>query len=135
MEELNAIRKDLSFGCEVIITYKTLQHKEMGWDDYEIMASVDEKFICITKDYFMDLYWEVYHLNRMGSDDIPWDITEIIWHPPVLSDCIRAIELKNKDDDISLSVGIASIWNTNFPFLKEQSDRLWSILLTKLTND
>jgi hypothetical protein len=30
MEELNAIRKDLSFGCEVIITYKTLQHKEMG---------------------------------------------------------------------------------------------------------
>jgi hypothetical protein len=123
MEELNAIRKDLSFGCEV--SWYPTSHES-------------------TTPYIIRIDWTRYYENgalNQFEDEILYN-AEIIWHPPVLSDVIKWLEINNQSDlytsayDDWMFTGYIEetmkMWNLSEPYLKDQSDELWKYLLSSL---
>lgn len=106
MDELGAIRKDLSLGCNV-------------WEDY----------IYVWSEHY-DWMDAAGFLHDDCSDD-----DEVIWHPPVLSDCngaIYTIEKKQKSN-WSAVLYFAEKWDNSKPYLHQQSDELGEKLFELLS--
>lgn len=103
LDSLGAIRKDLTFGCEYIVPWDTSLH------------------VHISKDTAMLPNWVTYPTLKPKK---------IFWHPPVLSDCLKAI---NKWKFwIPLATTVLMECDLSKPLLSDQSDELGEYLLTLL---
>jgi hypothetical protein len=110
MEELNAIRKDLSFGCEV--SWYPTSHES-------------------TIPYIIRIDWTRYYENgalNQFQDEILYN-AEIIWHPPILSDCIYALKVNSRQTWIDL---ILRMYDYSKPYLRDQKDHFGEQLLNNL---
>lgn len=108
MDELGVVRKDLTFGCKV----KQWNYLWSGRKSYWKNA------VWVNEDLWMVL--DNYSDN------------EIIWHPPVLSDCIYAIEriVSNRHWHWEYLANV--YWDFRKPYLNQQSDELGEKLLKLL---
>ena len=112
MDELGAIRKDLSLGCEI--------------EDF-----LKRKYICIDNKTCS---------NRWTSFSISWKEI-IIWHPPILSDCMSALYARLQlfdtyEQDQNCEKLLESFpYNYDYskPYLHQQLDELGEKLLSLLS--
>lgn len=113
MDSLWAIRKDISFWCEILYN----ENKHLWFPDRTeiIVHSFNDRKTTISE-------------NLMRLDEIDTScIVSIIWHPPILSDCIFAI-WENCTIDCPID-SILNNWYIQTPLLKDQSNELWKKLL------
>lgn len=129
MNELGAIRKDLSFGCEmkVISTWWTTRIWKL-FEYYEETWYIK----CISSSW-----WILTTNDRNRRFKQSWEIEEIIWHPPLLQDALWAVckvwldAQGDKYDGFDL-LPICKLWDDKI-HLEDQSDELWKALLWLLT--
>lgn len=118
LDSLSAIRKDLTLWCEVYSneydTYHYFLYQEYTWYEHITVTQ------CIS---------HIPTIERWNE----WEL-EIIWHQPVLTDCLKAINESSTYviERINWIYDLAKKWNYNFPLLSEQSDELGEYLLTLL---
>ena len=116
MDSLGAIRNDITMWCEVIAD-----------GDKKIMVSDPEYDELITSNWSLQ-----YNYYVKAQEDMDVAIDEVIWHPPVLSDCIKALCLNRiwREDVTGFCY---EYWNESEPYLHQQTDELWEKLLTLLS--
>lgn len=123
LDSLWAIRKDLTFGCEVILI-------STWWTNRRAII------LEINKHYskYLSKSWILSNNNANRRFKQSWEIKEIIWQPPVLSDCIKAIKKSSKHivEKINWIYDLVKKWDNNKPLLSDQSDELGKYLLTLL---
>ena len=112
MDELGAIRNDITLWCEVIADWCK-----------KIMVSDPEYDELITSNWSLQ-----YNYYVKAQEDMDIAIEEIIGHPPILSDCISAIKIGRKEWCIAQD----TLWDTSNPYLHQQSDELGEKLFTLL---
>lgn len=124
MDELGAIRKDKSFWCEIF------GYPNNG-KDWRVKMIWDW---CMTSN---NSYWS-------NSDEIDFNHKrdeyedEIIWHPPVLSDCIKAhmmgdYTLKYNPRISEECQYLFDEWELSKPYLSQQSEELGQKLISSLS--
>lgn len=115
MDELGAIRKDLSLGCEI----ETCECNDWCCGIEEWV--VGEKYWKCTWEK-TSYIWAKFEINVMS----------VKWHPPVLSDCIYAIEriVSNRHWHWEYLANV--YWDFRKPYLHQQSDELGEKLFTLL---
>lgn len=123
LDSLSAIRKDLTFWCEVILTSTWWSNKRGA-------------ILEINKHYskYLSKSWILSNNNANRRFKQSWEIKEIIWHPPVLTDCLKAIDESSIYiiERIILTYDLAKKWDLSKPLLSDQSDELGEYLLTLL---
>lgn len=125
LDELGAIRKDLTNWCEIKWSPCWYISKEKQSVIFSKDIDYNEQDKCI---YNNDGYRE-------------FNDCEIVWHPPVLSDCMLAIKkiLPTKwywDSTIEsefIGTDLEVDWDYLKPYLPSQSDELWEKLFELLS--
>lgn len=113
MDELGAIRKDLSLGCEI----ETCECNDWCCGIEEWV--VGEKYWKCTWEK-TSYIWAKFEINVMS----------VKWHPPVLSDCIRWCE--SVFPWSRWYTMTQAMWDFRKPHLHQQSDELGEKLFTLL---
>lgn len=119
LDSLWAIRKDLTFWCEV----------QYG-DDWKI------KFVSLENDD-ENIVWLYTRTNNITWIEDLEDY-KIIWHPPIYTDVIDWVNEATKewmylrDTAEKVLYEIISKWDLSKPLLSDQSDELGEYLLTLL---
>lgn len=132
MDELGAVRKDLTFGCNVIL-------KSTGWTSKK--AKVIMYFDKTWAWKFVgnwDVILTTNERNRRFKQS--WEVSEIIGHPPVLSDCIKIASIWDYTKDIYDNDWVMvecnwwfEKWDCSKPYLLDQSDELWEKILSLIS--
>ena len=112
MDEVGAIRKDLSFGCKI--------HNEEFWEWTFVMEATE----------IMGDYEEHKGFALCLEHGFKFKISSTIWHPPVLSDCIRWCE--SVFPWSRWYTMTQAMWDWRKPYLHQQSDELGEKLLKLL---
>lgn len=118
LESLWAIRDDTTNWCRVKVYLSDY------YRTWTILDEVNWRYRVKPDDY-----------NYQTSDFESYDLT-IIWHEPILTDCIQAIFEINHIDTATQK---REIWKLAFnydysrPYLKDQLDDLWIKLLSLLS--
>lgn len=122
MDSLGAIRKDLSFGCEV------------SWLPTTHESSTRFKMKIDTIHHYDN---ESLYREAFGYSDEVLMKCEVVGHPPILSDCIlwyeEALQRNPFEKNTVLDIdNLLREWELSKPYLHQQSDELWDKLFELL---
>ncbi len=128
MDELGAIRKDLTFGCEIIIS-EADYWRGTFYDEYP------NNFPVTITGKGKNIEWkEIIFFTGWVNGLIEQEkIKKILWHNPVFSDAFLAFTLSKNGNFVGFEMLVMFKWNYAKPFLKDQSDELWTSLLNLLS--